>query len=101
MSRTTNQIHFDQSLPKKFIPRFAIDGLTEKLHMFPCRKESEALSIVKKHLPFVSIFANCYKMYTILDPVDLETFFCKDSKTNSMFADPSSPEVHNQTNSPI
>ena len=42
--------------------------------MFPCRKESEALSIVKKHLPFVSIFANRYKMYTTLDPVDLKTF---------------------------
>ena len=35
--------------------RFAIDGLTEKLHMFPCRKESETLAIIKKHLPFVCI----------------------------------------------
>ena len=43
--------------------RFAIDGLTEKLHMFPCRKESEALAIIKKHLPFVCIIVYLSSRY--------------------------------------
>ena len=50
--------------------RFAIDGLTEKLHMFPCRKESETLAIIKKHLPFVCIsllplWLHCLKLVFI------------------------------------
>ena len=43
--------------------RFAIDGLTEKLHMFPCRKESETLAIIKKHLPFVCIIVYLSSRY--------------------------------------
>ena len=67
--------------PLQYI-RFAIDGLTEKLHMFACRKESETLSIIKKHLPFVSSFQSFGKC-TELFVSFLTQFYTL------------SPEVHN------